>query len=146
MANQLTRSQQEFVAAYVETGNATEAAKASYDVTTVGSAQAIGSRNLQKPQIQSAIVEALGKAGVTTERLAVLHNKALGWIETGDGVEKGYGMRALSLAYKVRGDIVDQGPQKTFDPAVLNVLVMAMRDLAPLIDVTPRNDGEDESK
>lgn len=47
----LTPKQEGFVKDYIETGNATEAARRNYNPTTDGSARAIGSENLTKPNI-----------------------------------------------------------------------------------------------
>lgn len=49
----LTKKQKEFANAYLETGNATEAAHKVYDVTTRHSAEVIGSENLRKPEIMA---------------------------------------------------------------------------------------------
>jgi hypothetical protein len=55
MAKKLTKKQRGFVNDYVETGNATFAAKENYNITTEGSARAVGSENLTKPNIQAEL-------------------------------------------------------------------------------------------
>lgn len=54
----LTPKQEGFVRDYLDTGNATEAVRRNYDITTDGSARAIGSENLTKPNIRKAIEDA----------------------------------------------------------------------------------------
>ena len=73
---QLTRKQSAFVANYVETGNATEAAFAAYD-TSRDVARSIGSENLTKPDIRRAIDEALKAHDITPERWAKVLDSAL---------------------------------------------------------------------
>jgi hypothetical protein len=51
----LTQKQQKFVQAYVNTGNATEAALQVYDVASRDVANAVGGENLAKPIIRGAI-------------------------------------------------------------------------------------------
>lgn len=61
MSRKLTRKQQKFVSAFVETGVGAQAAKKAYDIEPHQDdvAAAIGYENLRKPQIQEAIQEAL---------------------------------------------------------------------------------------
>ncbi len=76
MARQLTRKQTAFVAKYVQTGNATEAAFSAYD-TSRDVARSIGSENLTKPDIRRAIDEALKAYDITPSRWAKVLDSAL---------------------------------------------------------------------
>lgn len=51
----LSPKQEKFVQVYVKTGNATEAALQTYDISSREVAGSIGGENLQKPLIQGAI-------------------------------------------------------------------------------------------
>ena len=76
MTRRLTRKQSEFVAKYIETANATEAAFAAYD-TNRDVARRIGSENLSKPDIRRAIDEALKANNITPDRWAKVLDGAL---------------------------------------------------------------------
>jgi len=66
----LTNRQRGFVKDYIETGNATLAAKNNYDVTDDNTAAVIGSENLRKLKISETIAEALEAQGLTNDHLA----------------------------------------------------------------------------
>lgn len=51
----LTKKQKGFVKDYIDTGNATKAARKNYNTKTNGSARSIGSENLTKPDIWAEI-------------------------------------------------------------------------------------------
>jgi phage terminase small subunit len=70
MVRKLTTKQRKFVQGYLATGNASLAAKNSYDVKSDATARVIGSENLTKPNIQATILEALDAQGLTNEHLA----------------------------------------------------------------------------
>jgi hypothetical protein len=63
----LTLKQRNFTEAYLETGNATEAANRAYKPKNRATARAIGSENLTKPNIQRTISEALAENGLEIE-------------------------------------------------------------------------------
>lgn len=108
MARQLTRKQSEFVAKYIETGNATEAAHTAYD-TNRDVARSIGSENLTKPDIRRAIDEALKAHDITPDRWAKVLNGALEAeiemiIEPGQtktGPDHGTRLKAVDLSAKL---------------------------------------------
>lgn len=62
MANRLTQKQKGFVATYLDTGNATEAALQNYDTEDRLTAASIGSENLTKPNILAYIESKAEKA------------------------------------------------------------------------------------
>ena len=74
----LTRKQSVFVAKYVETGNATEAAFAAYD-TSRDVARSIGSENLTKPDIRRAIDEALKAFCFYVHKSLSVHSSTQKW-------------------------------------------------------------------
>lgn len=64
----ITAKQKTFVAEYIANGkNATQAALKAYPNQTYGSAAVQGNENLQKPNVQQAIDEALAKSELTPE-------------------------------------------------------------------------------
>ena len=68
----LTKKQRGFVKDYLKTGNATEAARNNYNVTTDGSARAVGSETLALPNVKSTIAELL-----SDDDLARVHQEGL---------------------------------------------------------------------
>lgn len=71
----LTRKQATFVNAYIETGNATQAAKAAYN-TTYATHRVMGSENLANPRIKAAIDKRLKPIMDKTEILEELSDVA----------------------------------------------------------------------
>ena len=65
----LSLKQRSFIRKYIQTGNATEAAFQSYSTKDRKTAQNIGSQNLDKPEIQDALEEALKKNNITLENV-----------------------------------------------------------------------------
>jgi len=61
--------QRKFAIDYVKTGNATQAALNNYDTTNRKTAQRIGSQNLEKPEVQNLLEEALKKSNITFDRV-----------------------------------------------------------------------------
>ena len=61
--------QRKFAIDYVKTGNATDAALANYNTTNRKTAQRIGSQNLDKPEVQTLLEEALKKSNITFDRV-----------------------------------------------------------------------------
>lgn len=59
MAREATLKQKRFAKKYVETGNGSESAKATYDVTTDESARAVASQNLTKEPVRIEIAKRL---------------------------------------------------------------------------------------
>lgn len=63
----LTDKQRLFVQYYLESSNATEAAKKAYDTTDDNVASSIGYENLRKPEISQLIKNGIVNAGVTID-------------------------------------------------------------------------------
>src|SRR3990167_1346735 len=61
--------QRKFAIDYVKTGNATQAALNNYDTTNRKLAQRIGAQNLDKPEVQTLLEEALKKSNITFDRV-----------------------------------------------------------------------------
>lgn len=105
---ELTKKQRGFVKDYVETGNATQAAKNNYDVSNDLTARVIGSENLTKPNIQKAINSIADKIpDDLLERVHIEGLQASRTIKAGeeDYVEPDYAVRHkyLDSAYKLKG-------------------------------------------
>jgi hypothetical protein len=100
----LTPKQRRFVKGYLETGNATEAAKtAGYSEK---SANSIAAENLAKPSIREAISQLMEKHGLSDEKLLSIHKDLLSATRTVSGIEVpdwDVRARALEMAYKLRG-------------------------------------------
>src|SRR5206468_1205189 len=99
----LTVKQRRFVKHYLTTGNGTEAALAAYDTADPGTAHAIASENLQNPAIQHAVTELLEAGGLSDGKLFELHARYLALAYSHDPHEKALGLRALDMAYKLKG-------------------------------------------
>lgn len=73
-----TFKQKKFAKAYIENnGNASLAAKESYDVKSYRDAMDIGHQNLKKPIVQETIKELLDKSGLSMESLNNYSQKAV---------------------------------------------------------------------
>ena len=95
--------QRRFVAAYVRSGNGTQAALAAYDTDDPGTAHAIASENLRKPAIQGAVSELLDAEGLSDEKLLAIHAHYLSLCTSTDSQLKALGLKALDMAYKLKG-------------------------------------------
>ncbi len=69
----LTKKQKGFISDFVETGNASLAARQNYDVIDEATARSIGSENLTKPNIKQAVSEALAVHEITPEWIVGKH-------------------------------------------------------------------------
>lgn len=67
--------QRKFAIDYVKTGNATQAALNSYDTTNRKTAQRIGAYNLDKPEVQNLLEEALKKNNITFDKVLESFNQ-----------------------------------------------------------------------
>lgn len=99
----LTVKQRKFVQTYVETGNGTAAALAAYDTDDAPTAATIATENLRKPQLQEAVAELLDAAGLSDRKLAEIHAHYLALHRSPDPREKMLGLRALHMAYQLKG-------------------------------------------
>ena len=73
----LTLKQRKFIAKYLETGSATEAAYKAYEVKNRNVAGVIGYQNLRKLKVRQVINYALEAAGITDEYLAMSMKKII---------------------------------------------------------------------
>jgi hypothetical protein len=102
-ATALTVKQRRFVRHYLETGNGTEAAMVAYDVADRNTARSIGTENLRKPAVQGAVAELLDAGGLSDEKLLAIHAHYLGLCTSADPRLKALGLKALDMAYKLKG-------------------------------------------
>ncbi len=65
----LTAKQREFVSAYLQTNNASEAIRQAYPSATPGTQRSMGATNIAKPSIQAAIEEKLQEKDLTDKRV-----------------------------------------------------------------------------
>jgi hypothetical protein len=103
IGNALTIKQRRFVKHYLETGNGTEAAMSAYDVTDRNTARSIGTENLRKPAVQDAVAELLDAGGLSDEKLLAIHAHYLGLCASADPRMKAIGLKALDMAYRLKG-------------------------------------------
>src|SRR5262245_35772408 len=101
--NGLTVKQRKFVRSYVETGNGTQAALQAYETDDPRTAHAIAAENLQKPAVQQAVADLLDQGGLSDRKLAEVHAHLLGLYQSPDPREKMIALRALHMAYQLKG-------------------------------------------
>ncbi len=70
MARKLTKKQKEFADEYLKTGNGSESAKKTYKITTDGSARAVASENLTKPNIKAYLEDKASRCAEIVYELA----------------------------------------------------------------------------
>ena len=99
----LTFKQRRFLRLYSETGNGTQSALAAYDTKDAGTAAAIAAETLRKPQVQAAVAELLDANGLSDRKLAEIHAHYLALYQSDDPQEKAIGLKALDMAYRLRG-------------------------------------------
>ncbi len=132
----LTIKQRRFVRAYVQSGNGTEAALAAYHTTDPSTAHAIATENLQKPAIQEAVTELLDEGGLSNEKLAELHAHYLALYRSDDPQEKALGLRALDMAYKLKGAYAPERHRIETQPMIsteqLELAAQVLRELRGL--------------
>ena len=73
MADELTKKQKGFVKDYLETGNGVQAALNNYDTDDYNTAAVIAHENLKKPNVKSAIEEALPDFDLAEAHRALLN-------------------------------------------------------------------------
>ena len=98
--DELTKKQKGFVKDYVETGNATQAAKNNYDVSTDETARAIGYENLTKPHIINAVKSIAEQ--IPDEVLIKVHKEGLEATNK-EGIDYAVRHKYLDSAYKLKG-------------------------------------------
>jgi hypothetical protein len=114
----LTVKQRRFVRHYLETGNGTEAAMVAYDVADRNTARSIGTENLRKPAVQGAVAELLDAAGLSDEKLLAIHAHYLGLYASADPRMKAIGLKALDMAYRLKGAYAPERPRIETAPHV----------------------------
>lgn len=109
MARQLTDKQRLWVEAYLETWNATEAAKQAGYNGSYDTIRAIGSQNLSKSHLKAAIEERLTEAAMSAnEVLARIARIARGEFGQGFSITTGEMLRALELLAKHHALLTDK--------------------------------------
>jgi len=115
----LTMKQRRFVKEYIKSGNQTLAAKRSYNCND-DTARSLGSSNITKHNIKSAVIKAQEKIGITDSFLAKTLKEGLKAKETKFFADGGkvrdkrncvdYPTRAkyLEIGHKLRGDFIDR--------------------------------------
>ena len=115
----LTMKQRRFVKEYIKSGNQTLAAKRSYNCND-DTARSLGSSNITKHNIKSAVIKAQEKIGITDSFLAKTLKEGLKAKETKFFADAGkvkdkrdcidYSTRAkyLEIGHKLRGDFIDR--------------------------------------
>jgi len=116
----LSMKQRRFIKEYIRTGNATQAASKAYNTKNDVVAQNIGSENLCKPMIKSAVIKAQEELGITDKFLARSLKEGLKAKEIKFFADAGkvkdkrdcidYSTRAkyLEIGHKLRGDFIDR--------------------------------------
>lgn len=116
----LTPKQGKFVKEYIKTGNATKSAEKAGYKGNKETLRVVGSENLTKPSIQSKILLAHEKAGITDELLAqklkegLSSGKTLFFQKDGRVISKRNCIdyqtrqRYIETAHKLRGDFAPQ--------------------------------------
>lgn len=99
MGDYLTLKQKKFIASYLETGNATEAAMRAYKPKNRATARAIGSENLTKPSIRAYLEKRISAMGISEKEIAEIHRRNL---EQAENISASNA--ALDMYYKLRGD------------------------------------------
>ena len=99
----LSVKQRRFVAEYSRSGNGTQAALIAYDTDDPHTAHSIASENLRKPAIQDAVAELLDAEGLSDEKLRAIHADYLGLCTSTDPRLKALGLKALDMAYRLKG-------------------------------------------
>jgi hypothetical protein len=99
----LSVKQRRFVAEYTRSGNGTQAALMAYDTDDPHTAHSIASENLRKPAIQDAVAELLDAEGLSDEKLLAIHAHYLGLCASTDPRLKALGLKALDMAYRLKG-------------------------------------------
>ena len=140
--NGLTLKERAFTRAFVETGgNGTRAALASYGTANVNVASAMAPEVLARPRVQSEIVRLLDKAGLTDDHLTKQHARVVENCSSDDPALVGTGMRAVSLAYRLKGylDKTAAAQAQQLPPTLVNVIVQVLGELGqPPLDGTLR--------
>lgn len=108
----LTIRQKKFVKAYVQNeGNGKEAAKQVYNVSNDNSASQLASQNLSRPNVKSAVDEALKKHEITIDHAIKPIKEGLEATTRGDYPNHDIRLRASGMALRLLG--ADKGEDRT---------------------------------
>jgi hypothetical protein len=137
----LTVKQRKFVAEYARLGNGTEAALAAYDTADRNTARAIAAENLAKPAVQRAVGELLDAGGLSDAKLAEIHTSYLVLADADDPQLKALGLKALDMAYKLKGSYAPERHRieaaRAIDPQALEHLTTVLREMNEVEKLPP---------
>ena len=140
---QLTVKQRRFLKSYVETGNGTRAALDAYGTADPQTAHAIAAENLRKPAIQAAVAELLDANGLSDRKLAEIHAHYLALYQSDDPSEKALGLKALDMAYKLKGAYACGEPETVEDYATAARLAYERRRATVTARLAASKDARD---
>lgn len=134
----LTLRQQAWVAAYLANGgNAAAAARAAYSCKPSSSA-AVGHDALTHPTVRAALIAELAARGYDNAGLAGVHATALDLIRSDAPGEKAVAVKALDLAYKLKGlRDTQRNAAITLTNQQLATVLEALQEGRAAIDITP---------
>ena|SRR2546429_861275 len=98
-----TLKQREFVREYVKSGNGTQAAIAAYDTKDPLIASTIANQNLNKPQVQQLLEQALIEAGLTDSEIAGSLRKVVQKGLDSEKVTASDALKSLDMVLRIKG-------------------------------------------
>jgi hypothetical protein len=96
----LTVKRRRWLLAYLQTGNASEAARRTYNVTTRNSAAQVGKELLEDPKVSYCAQALLEAEGVCPAKLRAIHAHHLAGFDSPEPGDRDRSLRATALAYK----------------------------------------------
>jgi hypothetical protein len=96
----LTVKRRRWLLAYLQTGNASEAARRTYNVTTPNSAAQVGKELLEDPKVSYCAQALLEAEGVSPAKLRAIHAHHLAGFDSPEPGDRDRSLRATALAYK----------------------------------------------
>jgi hypothetical protein len=96
----LTVKRRRWLLAYLQTGNASEAARRTYNVTTPNSAAQVGKELLEDPKVSYCVQALLEAEGVSPAKLRAIHAHHLAGFDSAEPGDRDRSLRATALAYK----------------------------------------------
>jgi hypothetical protein len=91
---------------------------AAYETDDPRTAHAIASENLRKPAIQAAVAELLDAGGLSDEKLLAIHAHYLSLCTSEDPRMKAIGLRALDMAYRLKGAYAPERHRIEAEPSI----------------------------
>lgn len=115
MAKTLTKKQKDFANAYIDSGNGTKSALATYDVKDENSAAVVASTNLSKLKIQEYIADKAEDAASMVYKLSQTSKQDFIKLNASKDIldRAGYQPVAKSFSVALKGDIGAQNQDKT---------------------------------